>query len=433
MKIFLKKIASDKFIKNNFIFFTGSMIVAFLNYIYHPALGRIMDVESFGEVQVIISIFLFLAIFGGVFKNIVVNLVANIEDKAEREKLILMLGKFAYYFFIIISFLLIIFSGELKEKLKFDSFWPFIVLASLLFLGNFFNIRQAILQGLNKFSEISIANIIMSAGRLIFAVILVYIGWSSFGAIMGMLIAQTIAFFYVLLKTKDHLGLNRNKKIKINDKIKKELIYGILILAGTLCITFLYTFDVIIVKYYFPADEAGLYSGIATIARIIFFITGSISAVLLPAIKINDKKNENLKILLKALFLIVAIGGAVLLTFFLFYNTVVNTLIGEKYLSFAGFLPNLSILLFFVSIINILFFYLFALRNRLLFFPAIFAPLIVTILSFFNHQSINNIINNFILGSVLILISLLFIIYLEICKSKKKHGKEADINNNSGI
>ena len=432
MKFFLEKAIKDKFIKNNFIFFTGSMITAFLNYLYHPALGRIMDVESFGEVQAIISIFLFLAIFGGVFRNIVVNLVTNIKDKTEREKLILMLGKFAYYFFIAISFLLIIFSGQLREKLKFDSFWPFIVLSALLFLGNFFNIRQAILQGLNKFSEVSISNIIMAAGRLIFAVILVYIGWSSFGAITGMLVAQAVAFLYVLLKTKNHLALNKSKKIKINDKIKKELIYGILILAGTLCITFLYTFDVILVKYYFPANEAGLYSGIATIARIIFFITGSISAVLLPAIKIDDKKKENVKNLLKALCLVIVVGGAVLLTFFLFYDTVVNCLIGDKYLSFAGFLPRLSVLLFFVSIINILFFYLFAVRNKLLFFPAVFAPLMVIILSFFNHQSINNIINNFILGSVLTLISLLLLIYLETARSGKTYEK-VNINNNSYV
>ncbi|MCK5320101.1 oligosaccharide flippase family protein [Candidatus Parcubacteria bacterium] len=432
MNFFLKKITNDKFIKNNFILFMGSMIVSFLNYLYHPVLGRMMSVKAFGEVQAIISIFLFLGIFGGVFKNIVVNLVANIEDKTEREKLILMLGKFAYYFFIAISFLIIIFSGQLQEKLKFASFWPFIVLSALLFLGNFFNIRQAILQGLNKFSEISMANIIMSAGRLIFAVIFVYIGWSSFGAIMGLLIAQAIAFLYVLLKTKDHLAINGSKKIKINSKIKKELIYGILILAGTLCVTFLYTFDVVIVKYYFPANEAGLYSGIATIARIIFFITGSISAVLLPAIKIDDKKKKNIKTLLKALFLVISVGGIVLLTFFLFYDTVVNHLIGDKYLSFAGFLPKLSILLFFVSIINILFFYLFALRNKLLFFPAVIAPLTVIILSFFNHQSINNIINNFILGSVLTLIFLLFLVYSEIAKSKKRY-EEIDINNNPNI
>ena len=85
-----------------------------------------------------------------------------------------------------------------------------------------------------------------------------------------------------------------------------------------------------------------------------------------------------------------------LLTFFLFYDTVTNCLIGDKYLSFAGFLPNLSIL------------------------------------SFFNHQNINNIINNFILGGVLTLIFLLFLAYLEIAKNKKKY-EQINISNNSGV
>ena len=69
----IKKLIKDDFLKNNAIFFIGSMAVAVLNYLYHPILGRMMSVEDFGEVQSLISLFIQLSIFMGVFNIITVN------------------------------------------------------------------------------------------------------------------------------------------------------------------------------------------------------------------------------------------------------------------------------------------------------------------------------------------------------------------------
>ncbi len=66
--------------------------------------------------------------------------------------------------------------------------------------------------------------------------------------------------------------------------------------------------DVLIIKHYFDAETTGLYSGIATIARIIFFVTASISGVLLPHIKLTNRVEENLKTLRKAFGIIFVLG-----------------------------------------------------------------------------------------------------------------------------
>ena len=39
----------DNFLKNNIIFFCGTMVVSVFNYLYHPILGRMMSVEKFGK------------------------------------------------------------------------------------------------------------------------------------------------------------------------------------------------------------------------------------------------------------------------------------------------------------------------------------------------------------------------------------------------
>lgn len=415
----IKRVLRDEFVKNNIVLFIGSVTVAFLNYLYHPVLGRIMNVADFGEVQVIISLSMLTGVLGGVVKNVIVNITANKEDGDNQEEVILMLGKLSIYFVLLFSFLVVVFSNFFRQELNFHSYWPFIALALIISLSMAFNVRQAVLQGLNKFLEISISGAIVSLGRLGFAVLFVYIGWTSFGAIFGLLLAQILAFYYVYLKTRQHLILNAGKHIKIDSRIKKELWYGLSILISSFAVTFLYTFDVVLVKYFFTAEEAGLYSGIATIGRIIFFLTASISIVLLSAVKFDNTKKTNLKILAKGLILTIGLGGVALLTFYLFYDTVVGLLIGSKYLLFSKYLFKLGILSFLASIINLIFVYFFALRNKQIIFPSLLAPLFVLILTVFNHETIMSVINNFIFGGVFVLIALLSLLYVEIRKEEK--------------
>ncbi|MBU4274270.1 oligosaccharide flippase family protein [Patescibacteria group bacterium] len=400
------KVFQDNFLKYNFIFFCGSMVVAVFNYLYHPILSRMMDIESFGEVQTIISLFLLFSMVIGVFRTIVVNIVTNAQEIKEKQELILMLQKAGLYIVSAFSLSIILFSPQLKSFFNFHSVHPFISLAVLLVLSLFFTFRSAILQALHKFKEVSIANIYLSAGRLIFAVLLVYIGWASFGAITAIVLSQILALIYVYLKTGDHLMSLMKAKVKITSRIKKELSYALLVFSATLCVTFLYSADVIIVKHYFAADQAGFYSGIATIARILFFSTASVAGVLISFIKLENSKKENKKILKKSLFLVGGLGGAVLLTFLLVPAIVIKVLIGQRYLVYANLLPRLSLLLFAVSIINVLFFYYLALRKYFLAIIAVLSPLLVLILSYFRHDSLLQIINNFLWASILILIIL---------------------------
>ncbi len=398
------KVFQDKFLKHNFIFFIGSMVVAVFNYLYHPILGRMMDIESFGEVQALISLFVLFSMVIGVFKTIVINIVANAHEFKEKQEIILMLQKVGLCLVLIISSLIIIFSQQLKLFLNFSSFYPFVSLAVLLVLSLFFTFRSAILQAFHKFKEVSIANIYLSAGRLFFAIILVYIGWASFGAITAIVLSQFIALIYVYIKTKDNLTSLIGSKIKINSKIKKEFAYGFLVFLATLCIAFLYSADVIIIKHYFSAEEAGFYSGIATIARIIFFLSGSVAGVLISHIKIENTDKENKKTLIKGLFLIGSLGGVALLTFLIIPDIIIKVLIGQRYLAYAYLLPKLSILLFLVSIISLLFYYFLALRKYFLSVIALASPMFVLLLTYFNHQTLSQVVNNFLLISILILV-----------------------------
>lgn len=416
----LQKYLKDDFIRNNVIFFIGSMVISVINYLYHPILGRILSIEDFGEVQTLISIFLQFGVITGVFTLITVNISANIEDKKERIKIISEIKKIAFIVIGAIFLLFVILHNQLKEYLQFESFWPFLSLSVILLLSIDFSFRKAYLQGISDFKALSWSGIIFSASRLIFAVIFVYLGWRSFGAITGLVVAQIICLGYVFVKTKDDFKYKDklDKSVLADGQIKDQIKYGMLIFMANLFITFLYTADVVLVKYFFTPTEAGYYSGVATIARIIFFATGSIAGVLLPTIKIKNSFKENFKILNKALLFMSIIGGGALIVFYSFPELIIKLLIGKDYLLAATMLGRLSILLFLVSLVNLFFYFYIALRKYIL-IPIAFIGIIFIVVSVFVfHNSIEQIINSFIYGAILVIVLLIINLSLNLRTNK---------------
>ncbi len=193
-----------------------------------------------------------------------------------------------------------------------------------------------------------------------------------------------------------------------------------LFLAVSFSVTFLYSNDVVMMKRYFSAEETGLYSGIAIVGRVIYFLVASIPGVLLPAVKIVDEDGGNRKILVKAICLTGMLGGAALLVFSLFPELVSGILMGDRYQGYAHFIPQISLYLFFVSFSNLFFYYLLALRKNYILLPAVLGPLTVLLLCFINHSSVEAIVNNFLGGSILTFLLLLLPIIKELLK---KHGK----------
>lgn len=402
-----KLLLQDKFIRNNVVFFAGSMVVAFLSYLYHPLLVRFMNIEDFGEAQSLISLYTQLGVLVGVFGIIVTNLTSNYENIQERDVVISALYKIAYCIIGVIAFAIMISSAFLRDFFQFSSLAPFISLALLLLAGVSFTFRRSFLQGINNFSAMSWAGIIFAAGKVVFSVILVLIGLHSFGAISGLLIAQALSLFYVYLKTRNDFHVYLFKKNNLRQVIKNEYRYAMLILLSTASVTFLYTADVLMVKHWFLPEDAGLYSGIATIARIIFFATVSVSGVLFSAVKIKNSIEENRKILKKGLALTFLVAGTAAAALAIFPSFFIQLLIGSRYLIFSSLLVELSLLIFSVSIINLLFFYFLALRSSIIFSASLFGPVSIFILSIFRHQTLDEVVINFLIGSVLTLAVLL--------------------------
>ncbi|HSX35387.1 MAG TPA: oligosaccharide flippase family protein [Patescibacteria group bacterium] len=363
----LRHMRHSQFLRDNAVFFSGSVAVGALNYLYYPILGRLLSPGAFGEVQTLVSLFLQLGIFLVVFSLVVVNIVTNYADAAARNLFVFEFEKLALVVALLLLVLSVVFRSRLQSFLHFTSSWPFMLLGGAVVAAVPFTLRSAYLRGRQRFGLVSAGNIIVAAGKLAFSVALVLAGLGTVGAIGGVVAAQVVAWGFVAWWAYKW-GLKQaggKRWLALPDMriLLPELRYGAIVLVASLALTLQYSVDILFVKHYFSPGTAGAYAGIAAAARIVFFLTASIGQVLMAAIRLKHSPEQNRQLLKKSLLLLGGIGLPVLAVLVATPRLVIRALMGEHYLAYATLLPRLSIAIAIVAVLNLLVAYYLALRR----------------------------------------------------------------------
>lgn len=402
MSKLIHTIRGSTFLKHNAIFFFGALAAGALNYAFYPVMARLLSTDNFGEVQALFSLFAQINIFLTVLGLLTVNIVVNNPPGQKRDRLILEIEKLA----LVIGLILLIasyFAGASLERFfHFSSFWPFVALSAAVFVTVPLTFRSAYLRGRRAFTLVAVLNILAAAADLVLSVAFVVLHGKTTGVLLGLVVAQLLTFICAatLARRRGFDGSQTRTLFKLPDvrMIAPELRYALLVLASSLIITGMYSIDTVVMKHWFDAGTAGLYAGIATIARIIFFFTASVAQVLLPSVRMNRPAEHNRAILMKSFVLLMGIGGSVLLVFCLLPRTVVEVLMGSRFLPYANLLPRLSLVIFLVSILNLFLLYHLALRRYAIAVIAGLGACVTAGCLMLNHQLPQAIVDDLLYG-----------------------------------
>ncbi len=404
IKKFIGKVFQDDFLRNNAVFFVGSLLVAFLNFLYHPIISRLVSVEEFGELQSLFSLFIQAMIFVNVFGLVITQVMSTSDER--RSEVTQNIYTFFFYVSAVVCALALPFTPQITSFFSFTNPLYFPLLITSLLLGIPAVVMRGTFQGEKDFWATAILNLVLAAGKLLFAAVFLLLGLGIFGAWTGFLLAVLASCIYGYIKIKKKgLVIPRLSRGWQSDVQSGNLI-ALLTLTGTGLITILYTSDIIIAKRLFDSELVGLYSGVSTIGKIVFFVTASVSAVLLPSIKASQTRLENHTTLMKGLGIIslLGIGGCGFIT--LFPNFTINLLIGGKFTAMAHLLPFMSWTVLIIAITNLFVFYFIALRNTRLIPISVVLFFGFTVLTWINNSTPAALIQNTFVISTLFCISL---------------------------
>lgn len=424
----VKRVLQSKLFRDNSIFFIGSIIAAFFNYLLYPVLSRIVDVTSFGEVQVLVSFSVQLTMFFEASKVTIVNVIANEENTHKAtvfmqnmERLMMQIGLVG-----VVAGLLA--APILQDFLQFRSPVPIILLTTAL-IGNILRgSRSAYIRGKSDFSYTSIIEIVGAACRVVAAAALGALFGTS-GAIIGIAIALAIATILsahytqklgLELPLRHYLKISYTLKQTSKKFLKKHIGYMLLVGVIAIMVPTLVSLDSVMVKHYFSPETAGFYAGVSTIARTIFFLTTSVTAVLLSSIKLKASHKDNLKTYVGSVGLIIALGTSGLACFYLMPELIVKIMIGSDYAPYAYLLPPLGLVLLGISLINLIFAYHLAVRDFTIAIIAMSGSVFTILLLISNHDSLEAIIDGMKAGvGSLLAASLLWTIWWNLQRKQK--------------
>jgi len=405
----MKRIFKNPLFSGSLVFFVGTMIANFGNYLYHLLMGRMLGPKDYGALTSLISLAYLLSVISTTFLTTVVKFVTKYKVKNQFSKILNLFLGLIKVFGLTGIFLLIVFF-ILKEKiagfLNLDDSFPVLILAFWMSLSLLSLINDGILRGFLKFGFLSFNSVFATALKLVLAIFLVKIGLGVRGSLGAIFLASLVPYFLSFYP----LRFLWNYKYKNGERIEWRELFGFSapVMVATLSLTSLYSSDVVLVKHFFSSFEAGLYSATSVLGRIVFFASGVVPAVMFPLVSERFENGGKYRHFLSQSFLIVG-GVSLLITiiYFLFPSLMIKILYGDSYLQAAGYLGIFAIFISFYSLSNLLVNFFLSVRKTQVAGFCLFAALLQIILISLFHRSLLEVIKISLMVSVLLFLSLM--------------------------
>jgi O-antigen/teichoic acid export membrane protein len=248
---------------------------------------------------------------------------------------------------------------------------------------------RGFLQGLQNFKSYGVSLGLEGMSKLIFGVLFVLIGWKVSGAIVGVILSYLLAvvFGHCVLKS----NLKGDKKTFVNKEIYH---YTIPVFFTVLFFTAFYSIDLLLVKHFFSAIDAGKYAVVSLIGKIVFFASFSVVQVMYPkVIELSGNNGAHKNVLYKSLLIILLMVIPILLVYHFFGDYVVNILFGESYLSIVPLIVPYGLFMLFVSISKMFSLYLLSFKKYGFLYLFSLFLLFEIMLIFLFHESLTQIVN----------------------------------------
>lgn len=359
--------------------FIGSIAAGILGYVFQVLMGRMLNIQEYGLFSAMMALFSVLSAPLG-------TLMMVVSRKISEYRALLDNGSITHFYYSIsfrmtlIGALVLgassIFAPQVQSYLKASSIIPVYLLGVLLFFTLLPNINNAFLQGLQSFGWLSAASSLGVLFKIIFSALFVWWGYGVAGAVGGAILAVIAGWIFTYGVLHRSLVAGRGKPFQTTHISIKS---AIPVLVANVAFAAMTQLDIVLVNYYFPAQEASLYAAASILGKAVMYLPGGITMALFPMVVENHMRGQSsVHLLLQAVGLTALLCSAGALFYFLFGEGIIVLLYGEQYrgagevLKFYGFaiLPMALVMVaeyFLIAKGRVLFAYLFLLTAPLQF------------------------------------------------------------------
>ena len=296
-----------RLVSGSMIMLISSALVGAINLVYNLAIAHTLGAASFGHATAVYTLLMLLSAVTLSFQLLCSKLVPQNDSFDAKAGIYRLLLKRSWLWGIGISVLLVVASGVLAGYLNLPT-RNYVVLLSI---GTTFyvplGVRRGLMQGMYDFFHLGVNYVLEVVVKLVGTLVLIHMGYGVPGVIAAIVASIIVPYFLAsppreLRRTKTKLGLN----LAIGEGIQASVFF-----IGQVIINNL---DIVLVKHFFSATEAGVYAAVALVGRIVYMLSWSVVSSMFPISAGVRSKERDGRAVLRATMLIV-IGVTSLFTF----------------------------------------------------------------------------------------------------------------------
>lgn len=388
------------------ILISASLAANVFNYLFQVYVGRSLGPAGYGTFGALISLLSVLLVPASAISIVVAKFVSQYSAAGEGEKispLIAGAGRETLKYGLGVFLILLLGSATLAEFFQIPSRIPIVIAAFVFLLGILLSVIQGVLQGLQRFWQYGLTNIIGALSKLLFGLLLIYMGFGVNGAI-GSLLFSSLAL--ILMVSYFIRGYIKRTGAHIEGEV---LSYSTPAIMAMISITAISNLDMVLVKHLFDPSEAGYYAAASLFGKIIIFISAPIAFVLFPKASRSQAPHGGPGILRESLLFTLVPSLLAVAMYFIAPDFVISMVFGSRYSDAAPLIGLFGIGMTFYSLSNILITYDLAVKKMEFLYALLSTVLAETVLILLFPTRLLNIVWIVVATMLFLLLALLYL------------------------
>lgn len=367
------------------LFMLSALLVNGGNYIYNLLLGRILGPEAFADAALLVTLLLVLSFLGMTFQLVTAKFVAALPQE-QWESFRNRIGVLALVIGCVLGAAVFFAAPFLQNILQTENALMFQIFGIGVPLYFVMSVNRGQYQGEESFAKLSISYQSEMWGRLLITLLAFLMVRDHFGVLVSFGILGSLA-----------LGLFPFKKLRFNVvrtaspdlEWNKVRTFMLITACYELTQIIINNSDIILVKHFFQAQEAGLYASLALIGRVVYFVAWMFVMLLLPTVvRLKKEGKPTGHILFKYVGYIGLLSSVIVVVCAMFPELIITLLFGDAYLSMASLLWQYALATSLFAVANIFTYYFLSLdQYRPIWFSAILGVSQIVLIVFF-HSSL---------------------------------------------
>jgi O-antigen/teichoic acid export membrane protein len=328
----------SRLLSGSLILLAASALVGVMNLLYNVVVARMLGPTGFSHATAVYTLLMLISAITLSFQVVCAKLVASHQDVEQKAAVYAWLHRRAWRFGLSVALFIVLIRNIVVTYLNLPSSDLVIILALGTAIYIPLGVRRGGIQGIYGFRSFAGNLVLEGAVRLISSYVLIRLGMGVRGAVIAGVAGVIVAYFFALPGPM----LKATSKLAIPASFREGL-QAIVFFVGQVIIN---NFDIVLVKHFFPSEEAGLYAAISLVGRVVNMCAWSVVSSMFPvSAGAQAKEREGGAVLLTSLSLVILIIGVLLLGLWMVPSFLWNMVFGAQFqIAAYGAIPSLLML-----------------------------------------------------------------------------------------